>query len=69
MNMLELYSDLVGEFSFTEVRDELEKILDKSNISHEHLQDKTTLPRNIKAYKKLESEKRRIRVRITLLLG
>ena len=39
-NKLELHTDLVDEFSSIELKDELEEILDISNITHEHLQDK-----------------------------
>ena len=53
-NKFELYTDLVDEFSFTELKDELEEILDISNITPQHLQDKIIGPRIIKAYKKLE---------------
>ena len=37
----------------------LRRPADKSNISHKYLQNKIVIPRFIKAYKKLESEKRR----------
>ena len=58
-NNFELFTDNFDEFLFTELKDELEEILDISNISPEHLQHKIIRPRIIKAYKKLESEKRR----------
>ena len=32
-NEFDLYTDLVDEFSFTELKDELEEILDSSNFS------------------------------------
>ena len=58
-NNFELFTDNFDEFLFTELKAELEEILDISNISPEHLQHKIIRPRIIKAYKKLESEKRR----------
>ena len=36
-NKFELYTDTFGEFSFAELKDELEEILDFSNIIDEHL--------------------------------
>ena len=52
-NKFELYTDTFDEFSFEELKDELEKILDISNITDEHLQHETIAPRIIEAYKKL----------------
>ena len=68
-NKCELHADLVDEFLFTELKDELEEILDISNFSPEHPQDKILGPRIIKAYNKLESEKRRNDGFIMLLMG
>ena len=39
-NQFELYTGLVDEFSYTELKDERKEILDISNISPEFLQDK-----------------------------
>ena len=57
-NKFQLYTDNFDEFSFEEVKHELEEIFSISNISHEHLQDEIIGPRIISAYKKLETEKR-----------
>ena len=54
----ELYTDFYHEFSFTELKDELQEILGISDISPEHLQDKILGPRVFKAYRKPSSEKR-----------
>ena len=58
INKFELYADLSDEFSFTELKDELEEILGFSDIRPEHVQHEILGPRIIIAYKKLESEKR-----------
>ena len=68
-NQLELYIDLLDEFSFIDLKDELKEILDIPNISDEHLQVKIVGPRIIKAFKKLETEKRRTNGCIMVLLG
>ena len=51
-NKFQLYTNAFDEFSFTELKDELEEIFKNSNISHEHLQDKTIRPRIISAFNK-----------------
>ena len=56
-NKFELYTDIFDEFSFEVLKDELEELLDISNITDEHLKDETIRPRVIKAYWKLRSEK------------
>ena len=48
----ELYTDTFDEFSFTELKDELEEILMFSILTHEHLQDAMIGPRIISARKK-----------------
>ena len=68
-NKFELYTDTFDEFSVTELKDELEEILDISNITDEHLQDEIIGPRIIKAHKKLETEKRQTDGYIILLMG
>ena len=35
----ELYTDFLDEFSFMEIKDELEEIFDIENITHRHLQN------------------------------
>ena len=56
-NKFELYTDTFDEFSFEELKDELEEILDIPNFTDEHLQHETIAPRIIEAYKKLRLEK------------
>ena len=56
--MFEIYTDTFDEFSFEELKDELEKTLNVSDISDKHLQDKIILPRIISACKKLENAKK-----------
>ena len=56
-NKVELYTDTFDEFSFTELKDELEEILDISNITNDHLEDETIGPHITKTYWKLRSEK------------
>ena len=56
-NKFELYTDTFDEFSFTELKDELEEILDIPNFTDEHLQHETIAPRFNEAYKKLRLEK------------
>ena len=55
-NKIQLYTDTFDEFSFTELKDELQDILKISNVSHEHLQAKIMGPRIIKAHQKLSTE-------------
>ena len=56
-NKFELYTDTFDEFSFEEIKDELEEILHISNFTDEHLQHETITPRIIEAYKKLRLQK------------
>ena len=55
-NKFELYT--VDEFSFTEVNNALEEILDISIISPHHLQNKIIGPRIFKSYKSQKTENR-----------
>ena len=68
-NKFEVYTDTSDEFSFTELKDELEETLDISNITDEQLQDELIGSRIIKAYKKLETEMRMTDGYILLLMG
>ena len=52
----EQYTDFFDEFSFTEIKDELEESFTVSSISQQHLQDKILGPRKIKAFKILEQK-------------
>ena len=56
-NKFEIYTDVYDEFSFTELKDELEEILKISNITDNDLQDETIAPRIFEEYKKLRLEK------------
>ena len=56
-NKFELYTDTFDEFSCEELKDELEEILDFSNITDDHLEDETIGPRINEAYWELRSEK------------
>ena len=55
-NKFELYTDNFDEFSFTELKDELEKILGFSDITPKHLQHDIVGKRIITKYEKLGSE-------------
>ena len=65
----ELYTDPFHEFSFEELKDELEEILSTSNITPYHLQHAKIGPRNIEAYRKLRLEKSSSDGFIKLLMG
>ena len=65
----ELYTDTFDELSFDKKKDELEEILEISNITDENLQDEITGPRIIEIYWKLRSEKSSTDVYIILLRG
>ena len=68
-NKFELYTDTFDEFSFTELKDELEEILGIPNITDDHLEDDTIVPRIIEAYRKLRLEKSSTDGYIISLLG
>ena len=53
----EFYTDTFDEFSFAELKDEVEEILSYSDITPSPLQYEKIGPRNIRSYKKLGSEK------------
>ena len=56
-NKFELYTDTFDEFSFEELKDELEKILSISDITTYQLNHEKIGPRFIEAYRKLGLEK------------
>ena len=56
-NRFELYTDTFEEFSFSELKDELEEILNISDITQYHLQHEIKGPRVTEAYEKLLLEK------------
>ena len=68
-NKFELYTDNFDEFSFEELKDELEGILNISDFTPYHLQHETVGPRIIQAYRNLRSEKSNTDGYIILLLG
>ena len=57
-NKFEFYTDAFDAFSFAELKDELEEILNVSDNTPYHLQHQTITPRIIEAYKKLRLEKK-----------
>ena len=56
-NKFELYTDTSEEFSFAELKKELEEILHIPDITSYHLKQETIAPRIIEAYKKMRLEK------------
>ena len=67
-NKFELYTDTFDEFSFEELKDELEEILNIPNITDEHLQHETLAPHIIEAFKKLRLQKSSANGYIILLM-
>ena len=67
--IFELYTELFDEFSFTELKDELEEILGFAVYSPEHLRGEILGSRIGNAYKNLSSEKRQTDGSFMLLLG
>ena len=65
----ELYPDVFDWISFEELEDEVVDILDISNITNEHLQDKITGPWTTSTNKKLETEKKMTDGYKIILLG
>ena len=68
-NKFELYTHTFDEFSSTELKNELEEILNISNTADEHLQDEIIAPRIIQTYKKLETEMRMTDGFFIILMG
>ena len=68
-NKFELYADTFDEFSFEEMKDEVEEILNIPNITDDLLEDRTLGLRLIQAYWKLRSEKSSHDGYIILLMG
>ena len=64
-----LYTDNFDEFSFIELNDELEEIINISDIRPHHLQLEKIGPRIIEAHKELRSEKSSTSGFIILLMG
>ena len=65
----EIYRDMSNKFGFLELKDELEEILNISNITNEHLKDEIIGPRIIDAFIKLSNEKKNKDGYMILLLG
>ena len=68
-NKFELYTDTFDEFSFEELKDELEEILNIPEITDDHLEDETLAPRIAETYWKLRSDKTSHDGYIILLTG
>ena len=68
-NTFEPYTDTFDEFSFAELKDELEEILNTSDITDDQLKDETIRPRIVKTYWRLRSEKSSADGYIVLLMG
>ena len=68
-NKFELYTDTFDEFSFTELKDEVEEVLNISNITDAHLEDDKLGPQIADTYWKLRSDKRSHDGYIILLTG
>ena len=68
-NKFELYTDTFDEFSFMELKDEVEEILNISNITDDHLEDDTLGPKIADTYWKLRSDKTSHDGYIILLMG
>ena len=68
-NKYQLFTDTFDEFSFEELKDELEEILDISNVTDDHLEDETIRPRIFQGYWKLGSEKSDTDGYIILIMG
>ena len=56
-NKFELYTDTFDEYSFEELRDEVEGILNIPEITDNHLEDETLAPRIAETYWKLRNHK------------
>ena len=56
-NKFELYTDTFDEFSFEELKDEVDEIPKTPNITDDHLEDEALAPRIDETYWKLRSDK------------
>ena len=68
-NKFELYTDTFDEFSFMELKDEVEEILNISNITDAHLEDDKLGPKIADTYWRLRSDKSSHDGYIILLMG
>ena len=68
-NKFELYTDNFDEYSFEELKDEVEEILNIPEITNDHLEDETLAPRTAETYRKLRYHKTSHDGYIILLMG
>ena len=68
-NKFEIYRDTFDELSFDELKDELEEILNISDITPSRLQHEKKGPRIVEAKKKIRSEKSSTDGYVILLTG
>ena len=68
-NKFELYRDTFDKFSFGELKDEVEEMLNISNITDDHLEDETLGPQIAKTYWELRTDKSSHDGYIILLMG
>ena len=68
-NKFEIYTDTFDEFSFRELKDEVEEILNVPNITDDHLEDEILRPQIAKTYWELRSDKSSHDGYIILLMG
>ena len=68
-NKFELYTDTFDEYSFEELKDELEEILNIQEITDDHLENETLAPRIAETYSKLRLDKTSHDGYIILLTG
>ena len=68
-NKFELYTDTFDEFSFEELKDEVQEILNISEITDDHLEDDILAPCIAETYRKLRSDKSSHDGYIILLMG
>ena len=68
-NKFELYTDTYDKFSFEELKDQLEELLDNPNVTDDISEHETKGPRIIKTYWKLKSEKSSTDGCFILLMG
>ena len=68
-NKIELFTKNYDEFSFEELKEELEEIFSISDVTPHHIKHEKTGPRIIEAYKKFRSDKSSTDGYLNFLLG
>ena len=68
-NKFELYTDTFDEFSFEELKSDVEEILNIPKITDDHLEDDILAPRIAETYRKIRSDKSSHDGYIILLMG